>query len=192
MKRKFLQSDNKGFTLVEALVAISIFTVSVLGLLVVLSQGVTNANYAKQKMTASYLAQEGVEYIRNMRDTYMLYDAGGSSSGWNNFKVKLTSGGCVSNNGCYFDDQNLNYSSHSQTMIAIPVSNCTFACPGLLYNEATGKYGYTGSVASGFVRQIKMTQINSDEVKIFSTVSWTQGSGNFSITLSENMFKWIE
>ena len=79
--KKFFQQKNKGlacrsmaegFTLVETLVAISIFTMSILALLVILTQGIANTNYAKHKITASYLAQEGIEYARNVRVLEML------------------------------------------------------------------------------------------------------------------------
>ncbi len=85
--RKLLSLLN-GFTLVETLVAISIFTVSILGLMSVLSSGISSTIYAKQKMAASYLAQEGIEYIRNIRDTDVLYMGGGD---WFSFNVALDS-----------------------------------------------------------------------------------------------------
>lgn len=81
--KKFFKQKNNGFTLVETLVAISIFTMSILGLMSVLASGISNTTYAKQKMVASYLAQEGIEHARNIRDNHVLYD---TSSGWNNFK----------------------------------------------------------------------------------------------------------
>ena len=64
--RKLLKQKNTGFTLVETLVAISIFTISILGMLSVLASSIANTTYAKQKMVATYLAQEGIEYIRNI------------------------------------------------------------------------------------------------------------------------------
>jgi Tfp pilus assembly protein PilV len=72
-----------GFTLVEALIAISIFTMSLLGIMSILADNITNIGYAKQKMTATYLAQEGIEYVRNIRDTKAL--SLGGSAGWTNF-----------------------------------------------------------------------------------------------------------
>jgi Tfp pilus assembly protein PilV len=76
---------NKGFTLVETLVAISIFTMSIIALMSVLASGISNTNYAKTKITASYLAQEGIEYARNKRDTSVLYDTISAQNGWNIF-----------------------------------------------------------------------------------------------------------
>ncbi|MCX5711452.1 MAG: prepilin-type N-terminal cleavage/methylation domain-containing protein, partial [Candidatus Omnitrophica bacterium] len=87
MKKK--NELNKAFTLVETLVAISIFSASILGLLAILSQGISDTGYAKKKMTADYLAQEGIEYLRNMRDTFVLYNATDSQHGWDAFKTKM-------------------------------------------------------------------------------------------------------
>ncbi|PIZ86896.1 hypothetical protein COX93_02875, partial [Candidatus Nomurabacteria bacterium CG_4_10_14_0_2_um_filter_30_12] len=53
----------RGFTLVETLVAISIFTVSVISLMSVLSSGITGTKFANNKIIAGYLAQEGIEYV---------------------------------------------------------------------------------------------------------------------------------
>lgn len=74
-----------GFTLVETLVAVSIFSMAVLALMSILGSGISNINYVKTKVAASYLAQEGIEYARNVRDNYVLYDPGGAQAGWNNF-----------------------------------------------------------------------------------------------------------
>jgi Tfp pilus assembly protein PilV len=184
----------EGFTLIETLVAISIFTISILGLLIVLGQGISNTNYAKQKIIASYLAQEGIEYMRNMRDTFVLYDASGVQAGWNAFNAKIAPAPntlCASGDGCYFDDYNLNYTNHLQPMAEISLIACSPSCSSLLYDENTGKYGYTTGINSGFIRKINATQI-ANQTKISSTVYWTQGSGNYNIVFSESLFNWIE
>ncbi len=82
--RKLFKQKNRGFTLVETLVAISIFTIGILSLMSVLASGIANTNYAKEKMAASYLAQQGIEYVRNMRDNYVLYTSSTGLS-WNTF-----------------------------------------------------------------------------------------------------------
>ncbi len=48
-----------------------------------LSQNISNTGYAKKKIIAGYLAQEGVEYVRNMRDNAVLYTGGGN---WTSFR----------------------------------------------------------------------------------------------------------
>ncbi|KKR70692.1 MAG: putative membrane protein [Candidatus Nomurabacteria bacterium GW2011_GWB1_40_7] len=133
---------SKGFTLIETLVAISIFTMSILAMFSVLAQSISDTGYAKKKMTATYLAQEGIEYARNLRDNAVL-----SGAGWDSFNV----------------DDTINDS---------PIDNSAFSFI--------------------FDRTVTKNKINADEAKIISTVSWTQGSGDYEITFSENLFNWIE
>ena len=140
------KKQNTGFTLVETLVAISIFSVSIVGLMSVLGSGISNTNYAKQKITAYYLAQEGIEYVRNMRDTEVLYGNGTINARWNRFR----------------NTPNIDY--------PVPAD---FA---------------------GFAREVWLdkTDLDPDEVKIFSKVEWAQGSGNYEIVFSENLFNWTD
>ncbi|MFZ2149819.1 MAG: prepilin-type N-terminal cleavage/methylation domain-containing protein [Minisyncoccia bacterium] len=181
----------KGFTLVETLVAISIFTISILGLLVALSQGISDTGYAKKKILAGYLAQEAVEFTRNKRDTYVIYHATSATAGWNEFKTNLAS--CELAPGCYYNADNLNFTDNSQPVLDIAFQACpSGGCPELRYDSTSGQYGYTGQL-SGFVRKIRyVAGANPNEVKIFSTVSWKQGSGNYDIELSELLFNWVE
>lgn len=145
-KNKNLNKGNKGFTLVETLVAISIFTMSILGLLIVLSNGISDIGYAKKKLAASYLAQEGIEYVRNERDNAVLYNATSPQAGWDSFKTPRT--------------------------ISYPVSGSDFS-------------GFTRSVTVGAVT-------GGNEVKVTSTVTWTQGSGSFNVTFTEELYNWVE
>jgi len=195
--KSFLKKNNKlnrAFTLVETLIAISIFSISVLALMSVLGQGISNTNYAKQKILASYLAQEGVEYIRNMRDTYVLYSAT-STLGWSAFNTKLNDASCGGVNGCYFDNRNVSFSDTTMPMTDLILSAClSSGCPQgiLLYDSSTGKYNYVSGTNSGFTRKIQISQPDGNQTKISSTVSWTQGSGVYSTTFSESLFNCVQ
>jgi type II secretory pathway pseudopilin PulG len=76
---KIKTKNKKGFTIVETLVAISVLMIAVAGPLVVANKSLTAALYAKDQMFASYLAQEGVEYLRNVKDNNIANAVGG---GW--------------------------------------------------------------------------------------------------------------
>ena len=196
---KYKNKINTGFTLVETLVAISIFSVSVLALISIISQGITNTSYAKSKIIAGYLAQEGIETMRNMRDTYVLYDStidpvnGSPSNGWAKFMTKLTNAAalCNTTNGCYFDSRNLDPSNHTQPVLSVSVAACNASCPDLLYNSMTGIYGYASGNDSGFNRKIQVTQVSADQRKVYSIVSWKQGSSSYNISFAENFFNWV-
>lgn len=187
----------RGVTIVEALVAVAIFSTSILGMVSLVASGVSSTNNSKSRIIASYLSQEGVEYIKNMRDTYALYDPSGAQTGWNSFVAKVTGSSCTTANGCFFNADDLDYTDNSQPITdsnQFVLSACNSApCPGgaLLYNSSTGKYGTFG-VSTPFNRRILITQVNANEIEITSTVSWTQNSGTYYATFSDNVFNWLE
>jgi prepilin-type N-terminal cleavage/methylation domain-containing protein len=176
-----------GFTLIETLVALSIFLISIVGIMTVLSSGLTDINSAKKKMTATFLAQEGIEYVRNIRDTYVLY-SGLTSTGWADFNNKLLP--CMTGIGCSVDDQYLDFYNPNMPIENLVLMPCAVNCP-LYYDEINGKYNSSEfGVPTTFSRTIKAEQVSQDEVKISATVSW--GTGTQKVTLSENLFNWVE
>ncbi len=178
----------RGFTLVETLVAISIFSVSIITGMVVMGQGISDINYAKQKIIANYLAQEGIEMVRNMRDSYMLHDTGSGDKDFDSFANEFSS--CNENVGCSFDTTKNNIenndfifrcSGNNQTKCDVYISN------GNYNNNKTGS-------PTGFRRIIwaDTSNKNNGDVKIFTKVSWTQKSGLKLVTLSNVLFNWVE
>lgn len=183
----FLKTKNKkaGFTLVETLVAVGIFSLSIIALMSVLGGGVSDTNYAKQKTTAYYLAQEGMEYLLSVRANYALFS---NSTGldWQDFLVEMRT--CRSNNKCGVD------TSVSQTDNAA-IFNCTGhnnECKLFVDNDA----GYnTNSIGqdSGFVRRVWSTDYAGNaRIKLFSEVTWNQGSGLQTVRFTETIYNWTE
>ena len=177
----------------ETLVAISIFTISILGMLSVLASSISNTSYAKQKITAEYLAQEGIEYVRNIRDNYVLYTSAMPALNWNAFKATSTLAQCTddANNSCGFDDSVRPTSSISFFKCGTNSINCK------LYLDNNGNYNnvnVAGSTDSGLTRKIWMKTIpsNPDEVEIFSEVDWNQGSNVDKAVFSEDLFNWTQ
>lgn len=66
-----MQGD-KGFTIIETLVAIAILMISIVGPLTIAHKGLLAALYAHDQVTASYLAQDAMEYIKNVRDNNLI------------------------------------------------------------------------------------------------------------------------
>ena len=62
-------TNHKGFSTVEILISISIFSTLVIGLVGAISFGLQATAFAGIKQRATLIAQEGVEAVRNMRDT---------------------------------------------------------------------------------------------------------------------------
>jgi prepilin-type N-terminal cleavage/methylation domain-containing protein len=200
MKNNFLK-NNTGFTLVETLVAIAIFSISILGILSVLASSITDVTYAKEKTIAGYLAQEGIEYMRNIRDNDVLYPANGSS--WTAFSTTSSLASCIYDTSHGIDNR-CGFNSFTTPTNLITFFKCSVdptepaPSPGcILYlNSGTGIYNdYNDNTTvdsnSGFTRKVWMTVLpGGNEVQIFSEVDWNQGTGTANVIFSENLFNW--
>ena len=76
-----------GFTILELLVSITVVTIGVLGAYSVAQQMFVSSFSTAHHLTAAYLAKEGIEIVRNARDTNWVEDNdnwrdGISSSNW--------------------------------------------------------------------------------------------------------------
>jgi type II secretory pathway pseudopilin PulG len=70
MKKINYQAKNSksGFTLIETFVAITVLVIAVLGPMTLLSRALQEARYVRDVITATYLAQEGVELMIDNRN----------------------------------------------------------------------------------------------------------------------------
>lgn len=161
--------NKKGFTLVETLVSLAIFTSAVVGMIVITSQGINDTVYAKNKLVATALSQEGIEIVRNIRDSSLLAN---SADGWNDFLTTVDS--CMSSM-CDIDP--LYEDVASVNIIQCPTQgdcrlrrDTTLGDPAYYTNQGSGD-------ETSFSRTIKINGIDLNSVEIISTVSWIQGSG---------------
>ncbi|MBP6855312.1 MAG: prepilin-type N-terminal cleavage/methylation domain-containing protein [Candidatus Pacebacteria bacterium] len=194
------KNSNQGFTIVETLVALAIFSSSIVFLIVVSSGGVSNTTLAKSRLTASYLAQEGVEAVRNIRDTSVIADPSGE--GWSTFISSTSS--CTGTQGCNIDPSSLDICACTGSTCNIPYSEASgyFGYDQSHDSEASGYFGYdqshacdlpSGSIASPFTRTIFILQIPetaANDVLVTSKVTWYQGVSEQTITYQNILMDW--
>src|SRR3989338_10642757 len=65
-------NNKNGFTLIEAMVALVLITVAMGPVLILATSAINVASRIEHNLIASNLAQEGIEVIRNIRDTNWL------------------------------------------------------------------------------------------------------------------------
>lgn len=90
--------NSKAFTLVEALVAISILMIAIASPMTLAQKGLSTATLSKDQMTASFLVQDAIEAVKNIRDQIAVSATGGD---WLNGTV-LNECICTGNT-CDFD-----------------------------------------------------------------------------------------
>lgn len=166
-----------GFTLLEVLIAISILTIAFLGPVAVATRALSSSSVSTNQIIAYNLAEEGMEYMVNMRDSMIFADPN-NNGGWNNFKNTVQSGQCQTANGCYID------------IITGAINGCGSNPPNLRRDTISGLYNYDASDAETiFERCIFVDSGASDEKKVEVVVSWTEKAGNVrSFTLERVLF----
>jgi len=156
--------NKNGFTLLEALVAISILMVAVMAPITIVQKGLSSAVYSKSQMIASYLAQDALEYVINQRDFASI----NNNFNWASFLTAFSQ--CRNANSCQID---------TITGAIAPYNSNSF----LLQTIADHFYGYAvGGIATNFTRQIQITNPNNgnaNEALVTVTVNW--GGGNLVV-----------
>jgi prepilin-type N-terminal cleavage/methylation domain-containing protein len=197
-------TKQKGFTLVETLVAISILMLAILGPLSIASAGLRNSLYARDQITAFYLAQEGIEYVRYERDDTYLQgaDDGSDPYGWlGEDLVNKCFTDDLGDHGCVIDSYEWIIGDEDVddvVMTCAPENADGEQCPNRnLYLTQDGYYTYnaqSNSSLSHYQRIVKIepvkagTDVKTDEVKIVSTMIWSTPSGKRTFELTENLF----
>lgn len=76
--------NSKGFTLIEAVLATFFLTIGVLGVFGVIQIITSFTSGISSKLQAIYLVQEGIENVRNIRDSNWLGQRDGAALLWDN------------------------------------------------------------------------------------------------------------
>lgn len=182
------QKINKkiGFTLVETLVAISILSLSILAGFTAVQNGIGSSLTAKDQITAFYLAQEAMEYVKNIRDENALNFINGGTNTWLTGISSQASDPCSFGKTCYID-------SPAKTVTTCAGINTT--CPLLYRNSTTNLWGYTttsGWVPTNFKRAITFTSVSADEVNVTVWISWTQGSNTKTFQVTQTLLNRLQ
>lgn len=174
--------SRRGFTLIETLVAISLLTIAVVAPISLTTQSLQTAYYARDQITAFYLAQEAIEALRSVRDAQILeITQTANASSLNIF------GSIPLNNQPFIVDARQADPSHA-------IETCSVACPPLQTDGSL--YGYQADWAdTNFVRTVRASFVGGgqDEIRVTVTVTWHTGAYQTrSFSISEDMYRWVQ
>jgi len=163
----------RGFTLLEVIIATFILTIGAVGVFTLVTHTTRFSSTATNQLVASYLAQEGVEIVRNIRDTnFVRIRKGVPGATW---KDGLT--GCAAMCEADYNDSSLT-----------PVGSLN----QLLLNGI--RYTYDSGVPSPFpfARNIAVT-INGPDTKmdVLVEVSWQERQTTRSVKAATELYKWL-
>ncbi len=192
----------KGFTLIESMVAITILTLAMTGPLFTASRAIIAAETSRDQLTAAYLAQEGIEYVRAMRDNeYLLaYHTGGqniSGDAWSAF-LNNPSTDLSSVNNCNATVNALQACT-LDPVSGVSTQSCSTGVEGScmplrLIKDDSGRSLYrqqsSGGTPTPFTRTIQVLEITASETKVLSKVSWNYHGTPYSITVSDHLTAW--
>lgn len=167
-------ATTKGFTLIETLVAISVLLISLAGPLSIAAQALQSAYYARDQVTAFYLAQEGIEYVRVYRDQNYLTDPSGD---W-----LQGIRDCVGTDAlCTIDFPNFDHTV------------CAGECDPLLLSSTEKLFNTEDGEETIFTRIVRLVPVanNPNEMIIESTITWRSAGINRSFRLTERIFDWL-
>lgn len=163
-----LKKSEQGQLLVEAVIAISFMVIGVLTFFGLLAQSVGYSRTISENYTATYLAAEGIEVVKNIIDANVL-----QGNPWNegvprgNYEVE-------------FDSTNL-FQAYMDRYLRI---------------DDDGLYSYDFSgLETPFKRMVSITfnpDRPSDEIVVHSKVSWKSRGRSSVVDLEDHFFDWRE
>ncbi len=158
-------TTSKGFTLIELLIAISVISVGIAGALVSMQQSIPALDFANSRFTASLLAQEGVEIIKNIRDTNLLHN-----TIWND---------SLSIDGDY--------------EVEYTIPHISIYADSYLVKNEHNFYNHMLGDDTKFKRKIQITNISSDKIELEIIVYWRKrGGGEHELILKQHIYNWLD
>ena len=172
-----------GFTLMEAVVAIFVIITGIVGVMTLITHTITSAQISKDRLTAAYLAQEGLEIVRNIRDGNWLEGRSLPSPEstpipWNDgigageWEADYASQGLV-------DDYDGDY---------------------LNVDDANGLYSYSSGVPTKIKRKITISDVidlttppdgKADVFTVSVLVEWEIAGKTYPLSAKEKLYNWL-
>lgn len=169
----FYKKQEKGFTVIEMVIAIVLLSVAVIGVYNAFSRILIVTAGINDNFIAAYLAQEGVEIARNIRDNNWI-----AGADWND-KFSVCNPDCIAEY-----DSTIFQGWTGQN----------------LYLTSDGFYTYTqtGNTETKFKRKISITPVEKDDgettevyaLKVAVTVYWDEKGVQDSLTAEDHLYNW--
>lgn len=192
VKRRFGRSKATapltGFTLLETLVALILIVSAIVGPFTLATRGIFNAKFAKNKLVALNLAQEGMEIVRHLRDTNVI-----NGNDWRGLSCPVPAVCSRIDDGEFNVDASNSLPGQANALQGGVITP-------LLSNPATGLFDRQSGDATSpsFTRTVAITSgaqsdpevPTADQMMVVVTVQWSESGVNRDISLRELFYNW--
>jgi hypothetical protein len=155
--------------MVELLITIFVLLIGLLAVYSLSVYIISQTNASISRLTAAYLAQEGIEVVRNIRDTNWIQRV----SVWNGL-----------NDGSYEVD----YATGAADLVSC-ADPCDYDNNLRFLSISGGFYKYSGGEITKFKRRVSISAIG-DTRKMIVTVYWKDKGEIKFISAQENLYNW--
>lgn len=159
-----------GFALIEALIAIFVLTIGILAGYALMQSNLVLISQVQSRLIGAYLTQEGIEIVRNIRDTNWLE---GGTNPWDEGLA-----GCSV--GCIVD-----YNHTNQLDPNLPVYANQY-----LNIDANGFYSYSPGALTKFKRRITISSSLGGYLEITSRAEWQDRGRDYYIQALTHLYNW--
>ena len=161
----------RAFTLIEVLVAALVITLGASASFALAQRTLSFTADAAFRFEASYLAQEGMEIARNIRDANFLKIHKGQGGAWTD---GLTESGC--SGGCQADYTQNSLGAYQDTFLKF----------------SNGRYSYEeAGTDSLYKRKITVTQQGGDVLEVEVEVTWQERGRSHSVKAAGELYNWL-
>lgn len=183
-----LETNKKGFTLVETIVAIGVISVGFVGALVILSKSSSQAGVLKERIIAAHLAEEGIEVVRNIRDSNWL--SSNPNASWRDGLDDTPLGDDTPKAIVDYNSESITLAPSSQWCLSYVLDNGFY------------KYKHSASCNTTFKRHIILTTKSMESypwevdpakleyLEVKSVVTWEEKGQTKTITIVDNFYDW--
>jgi len=185
-----------GFTLLETIVAFAVILAALVGPVSLITKGLVDVSFAKNKLIALNLAQEGIEFVRLVRDNNVLCDyLDGGAVGSIPWDRDPSGSGVISGNP-------QPRRADIYTLDALPCGTVNSprlsgGAPAPLRVDVDGfyQYGGIGGFTTPFMRRITITMVDvgggvMDRMDVISEVTWVERGRTRTVTLKDALYNW--
>ena len=181
----FIKKKQKGFTIIEVLISLFIIVIGVIGSSIVIQDIFVNTFTASHKLTAAYLAKEGLEIVRNIRDTNWLKGE--------NYDIGLVQSSPPSFHGC--DPAISRYCEADLRDTSLNSINAS-SHPNPTFLKLSNHFEYSSfGNQTIFTRKIEIvkvlaTVIEPEFLKVKVIVGWQERNEDKEIIIEGNLYDW--